>query len=184
STTLFRSPARLTDKAIVEAQNSIRLFTHWFGEAPYGRIAITQQPQPNFGQSWPTLVYLPIISFFDATQRYMLLSRISGQLNEFLDEVTAHEVSHQWWGHIVGWASYHDQWLSEGFAVFSAGVYLQATEQSPDKYLTYWQHARERILNKNAFGRRANDAGPIWLGLRLDTFKTQRAYANLVYPKG
>lgn len=178
------TPARLTDKAIVEAQNSMRLFTHWFGEAPYGRIAITQQPQPNFGQSWPTLVYLPIISFFDATQRYMLLRRISGRLNEFLDEVTAHEVSHQWWGHIVGWASYHDQWLSEGFAEFSAGIYLQATEQSPDKYLRYWQHARERILEKNAFGRRANDAGPVWLGLRLNTFKTAGAYSNIVYPKG
>ena len=39
---------------------------------------------------------------------------------EFVDEVTAHEVSHQWWGHMVGWTTFHDQWLSEGFAFFSA----------------------------------------------------------------
>jgi Carboxypeptidase regulatory-like domain/Peptidase family M1 domain len=178
------TPTRLTENAIVEAQNSIRIFSKWFGAAPYGRIAITQQPQFNFGQSWPTLVYLPIISFFDATQRWMLMNRISSRMNEFIDVVTPHEVSHQWWGHIVGWASYHDQWLSEGFAEFSAGVYLQATEPNSDKYLKYWQHAREQILEKNSFGRRPNDAGPIWMGLRLDTFKTAGAYNNLVYPKG
>jgi len=178
------TPTRLTDNAIVEAQNSMRIFTHWFGEAPYGRIAITQQPQFNFGQSWPTLVYLPIVSFFDSTQRWMLMGRLSPRLTEFIQEVTPHEVSHQWWGHIVGWASYHDQWLSEGFAEFSAGLYLQATEPNSDKYLKYWQHAREAILEKNTFGRRANDAGPIWLGLRLNTFKTAGAYNRMVYPKG
>ncbi|MEN3335704.1 MAG: hypothetical protein V7641_5069 [Blastocatellia bacterium] len=178
------TPTRLTDNAMVEAQNSIRLFTHWFGDAPYGRIAITQQPQFNFGQSWPTLVYLPIVSFFDSTQRWMLMGRLSSRLTEFIQEVTPHEVSHQWWGHIVGWASYHDQWLSEGFAEFSAGIYLQATEPNADKYLKYWQRAREAILEKNTFGRRPNDAGPIWLGLRLNTYKTAGAYNRMVYPKG
>ena len=177
------TPSRLTDNAMVQAQNSMRIFTRWFGAAPYGRIAITQQPQFNFGQSWPTLVYLPIVAFFDSTQRYMLMGRISSGLTEFIQEVTPHEVSHQWWGHIVGWASYHDQWLSEGFADFSAGLYLQAVEK-PDKYLTYWQHAREAILNKNEFGHRPNDAGPIWMGLRLNTYKTGGAYRRMVYPKG
>jgi hypothetical protein len=178
------TPTRLTDNAIVEAQNSMRIFTKYFGESPYGRIAITQQPQAFFGQSWPTLVYLPIISFFDSTQRYMLFQRVSARLTEFIDEVTAHEVSHQWWGHMVGWASYHDQWLSEGFADFSAGLYLQETEPKIDKYLKYWQHQRERVLDKNNFGRRANDAGPIWLGQRLITFKTEGAYNDLIYSKG
>src|SRR4030095_4505443 len=67
------TPAALNKKAMVDAENSIRIFTHWFGEAPYGRIAITQQPQFNFGQSWPTLVYLPISAYLDSTQRWMLL---------------------------------------------------------------------------------------------------------------
>ena len=178
------TPTRLTENAIVEAQNSMRIFTQWFGESPYGRIAITQQPQFNFGQSWPTLVYLPIISFFDSTQRWMLMGGISNGLTEFIQEVTPHEVAHQWWGHIVGWASFHDQWLSEGFADFSAGLFLQATEQKPDKYLTYWRRARETITEKNQFGNRANDAGPLWMGLRLNTYRTPGAYNRLVYPKG
>lgn len=177
------SPVRMMDQGIVEAQNSMRLFTNWFGPAPYGRIAITQQPQMSFGQSWPTLVYLPIISFFDSTQRWRMFG-MQNRLTEFIQEVTPHEVAHQWWGHILGWASYHDQWLSEGFADFSASLYLQMTEQKPDKYLTFWKHHQETILEKNAFGKRPNDAGPLWMGLRLNTFKTPGAYSRIVYPKG
>jgi hypothetical protein len=177
------SPVRLLDSGLIEAQNSLRIFTHWFGPAPYGRIAITQQPQMFFGQSWPTLVYLPIISFFDSTQRWRLFGMQSG-LTEFIQEVTSHEVAHQWWGHIIGWASYHDQWLSEGFADFSASLYLQTTEQKPDKYLTFWKRHQETILTKNEFGKRANDAGPLWMGLRLNTYKTPGAYGRIVYPKG
>jgi hypothetical protein len=177
------TPSRLTDKGIAEAQNSMRLFSSYFGEAPYGRIAITQQPQPNFGQSWPTLVYLPILAFFDSTQRYMLLGQINRGLTEFIDEVTSHEVAHQWWGHMVGWASYHDQWLSEGFATFSAGLFLQATQKS-EKYLNYYANLRKQVLDKNRYGKRANDAGPLWMGLRLNTYKTPGAYGGIVYPKG
>jgi hypothetical protein len=178
------SPTRLTEKAIVESQNSIRIYNHWFGEVPYGRIAITQQPQPNFGQSWPTLVYLPIISFFDSTQRWRMFG-MNNKLTEFIDEVTPHEVAHQWWGHVVGWASYHDQWLSEGFADFSAGLFLQYTEGGKlDKYLRFWDHHRQTILDKNQFGLRANDVGPIWMGTRLNTPRAPRAYNRIVYPKG
>jgi hypothetical protein len=178
------SPSAMAQSALVDAQNSMRIFTKYFGEAPYGRIAITQQPQFNFGQSWPTLVYLPVSAFLDSTQRYMLMGGINSRLSEFIDEVGAHEVSHQWWGHMVGWASYHDQWLSEGFADFSAGLFLLMTEKRPDKFLHYWERQRQKILEKNEFGRNANDAGPVWLGLRLLSTKNPRAYNNLVYAKG
>ena len=178
------TPSRMANNAIVDAENSIRCFKYWFGDIPYGRIAITQQPQFNFGQSWPTLVYLPVTAFLDETQRYMMMGSHVFQFNNFIDEVTAHEVSHQWWGHLVGWSSYHDQWLSEGFAFFSAGLFLQATEKTPEKYLAYWKRARTQILDKNNFGNAPNDAGPVWMGIRLDTFKTPGAYNWLIYRKG
>jgi aminopeptidase N len=178
------SPSRLVENAMVDAENSMRIFTKYFGEAPYGRIAITQQPAFNFGQSWPTLVYLPVSAFLDSTQRYMLMGRINSRFTEFIEEVTPHEVSHQWWGHMVGWASYHDQWLSEGFADFSAGLFLLMTEQKRDKFLHYWERQRQRILEKNQFGQSPNDAGPLWMGLRLITTRNLGGYSNLVYPKG
>jgi hypothetical protein len=178
------SPSALNDQIISEAQNAMRLFTQMFGKSEFGRIAITQQPAFNYGQSWPTLVYLPLSAYLDDTQRWRLFNGIQHGLTEFVDEVTPHEVSHQWWGHMVGWTTFHDQWLSEGFAFFSAGAYLQATEKGPKKYLDYWDHARHSIVDKNNFGRRANDAGPLWLGLLLNSIKNEDAYSSVVYRKG
>jgi hypothetical protein len=177
------TPSAMADSARVEAENAIRLFTHFFGPCPYGRIAITQQPQFNFGQSWPSLVYLPLSAFLDATQRWMLMGGSAFRFAAFIQEVTPHEVSHQWWGHMVGWASYHDQWLSEGFAEFSAGLFLEQTEK-PDQVNKFWDRALHEIADKNQYGVAANDAGPLWMGLRLDTFKSEGAYNRLVYPKG
>jgi hypothetical protein len=177
------SPSALAQSAMVDTMNSIRVFETYFGKLPYGHIAITEQPQMFFGQSWPELVYLPLTAFLDQTQRWELFGTRAFKLAEFVDEVTPHEVSHQWWGHAVGWGSYHDQWISEGFADFSAALFLQATGKQ-EEFKKYMERQRKRIVEKNNFGLRANDAGPVWLGIRLDTFKNPRAYNNIVYPKG
>ena len=41
----------------------------------------------------------------------------------------AHETAHQWWGNIVAWRSYRDQWLSEGFAEYSGLLYIDTTHK-------------------------------------------------------
>jgi hypothetical protein len=48
----------------------------------------------------------------------------------------------------------------------------------------FWDRLETQITEKNGFGNSANDAGPIWLGYRLDTAKTQGAARRLIYPKG
>lgn len=176
------TPAAMADRALVDGQNAIRLFEHWFGPAPYGRLAITQQPEFDFGQSWPTLVYLPMSAFLDSTQRWALMGQDAFEFKDFIQEVTPHEISHQWWGHMVGWASYHDQWLSEGFAEFSAGLFVEASEKQAEVD-RFWDRLRDEIVRKNRFGNSANDAGPVWLGQRMNTFKNN-AYNRMVYPKG
>jgi len=86
----------------------------------------------------------------------------------------------------VGWASYHDQWLSEGFADFAAGLFLQQAvgPKWQKDYIDYWERQRVRILEKNNFGVSANDAGPLWMGLRLESPRTERAYQGVTYSKG
>ena len=99
------APSVMIQNAVIDAQNSMRLFTAWFGPLPYGRLAVTMQPEFNFGQSWPTLVYLPVTAFLDSTQRWSLMGTGAFKFAEFIQEVTPHEVSHQWWGHMVGFAT-------------------------------------------------------------------------------
>jgi len=180
------APRSMTKYALEQTRAQLELCSFYFGKSPYDEIYITEQPNFNFGQSWPNLVYLPISAYTDSTQRWLLFGQINSKFTGFVQEVTPHEVSHQWWGHAVGWASYHDQWLSEGFAEFSAGLFLQqgvAGDWRKD-YIEFWERLRQRILEKNNFGIAPNDAGPLWMGERLVSPRTENAYQNVTYPKG
>ena len=180
------APGGMTKYALSEARAQLQICTHYFGKSDYEDVYITEQPDFNFGQSWPNLVYLPISAYTDSTQRWMLFGHINSSFDGFVQEVTPHEVAHQWWGHTVGWSSYHDQWLSEGFAEFSAGLFLQNAfgKDWRKDYLEFWDRLRRRILDKNNFGVAPNDAGPLWMGTRLISPKTENGYQNVTYPKG
>jgi hypothetical protein len=180
------SPGAMTKYALDQTRAQMQVCTMFFGRAPYDNVNITEQPNFNFGQSWPNLVYLPISAYIDSTQRWMLFGEIDTKFSGFVQEVTPHEVAHQWFGHGVGWASYHDQWLSEGFAEFAAGLFLQQAvgPKWQKDYIEFWERQRVRILEKNNFGVSPNDAGPLWLGLRLIAPRTPQAYQGVTYSKG
>jgi hypothetical protein len=180
------SPSAMTKYALDQARAQMQLCTIYFGKAPYENIYITEQPNFSFGQSWPNLVYLPISAYLDSTQRWMLFGQINSKFTGFVQEVTPHEVAHQWFGHSVGWASYHDQWLSEGFAEFAAALFLQQAmgPKWQKDYTDFWERQRVRILDKNNFGVSPNDAGPLWLGLRLISPRSGQAYQGVTYSKG
>ena len=170
------APGAMTKYALDQTRAQIAGLHAFLRQIPYDNINITEQPDFNFGQSWPNLVYLPISAYMDSTQRWMLFGHIDKKFTGFVQEVTPHEVAHQWWGHAVGWASYHDQWLSEGFAEFSAGLFLQQAmgEKWQKDYIEFWDRLRRRILEKNNFGVAPNDAGPIWMGMRHVTSHFER----------
>ena len=180
------APKHMTDYALQQARAQLQLCSLYFGKLQNGEFFITEQPDFNFGQSWPNLVYLPISAYTDSTQRWMLFGSIQNKFTGFVQEVTPHEVAHQWWGHAVSWASYHDQWLSEGFAEFSAGLFLQqaVAGESRKDYIEFWNRLRSRVLDKNNFGVAPNDAGPMWMGLRLVSPRSENAYQDVTYPKG
>jgi aminopeptidase N len=101
---------------------------------------------------------------------------------EFYNLVAVHEMAHQWWGHLVGWKTYHDQWLSEGFAEFSAALYLQMFD--PKKWNTFWDLKRKWLLSKNKEGHRPVDVGPLWLNYQLNAYNEEGNSQLLIYQKG
>ena len=101
------------------------------------------------------------------------------------DFVRAHELAHQWWGNGVRPASYHDAWLSEGFANFSALWYLQAGRKDADTYLATLGKWRDKLLqNRHFLLGSGQEAGPIWLGGRTNSSSTENDYNLIVYRKG
>jgi hypothetical protein len=170
--------------AIADTQNALRIFNAYFGKLPYTRLAVSQQPYSFFGQAWPTLVYMPPGAFLDETTRTQLFGA-KGGTNTFWEYVGPHEVAHQWWGHTVGWASYRDQWMSEGFSQFATSLWVQKT-LGVEKFVKFWDDERKQIVEAGPAtkGRRPYEVGPVTQGLRLYSGKTGAAYQRLVYPKG
>jgi Peptidase family M1 domain len=168
-----------------QAEYAVKLYTDYFGPLPYKRLSITQQTACTYGQSWPGLVWLPICAFYDVTVRHQL--KLDWADNGYWDVVTPHEVAHQWWGQLVGFNSYRDQWMSEGFADFSASLFLEHAygKDSQKMYAKFWNDERKSIVEKNQFGFRAIDVGPVTMGYRLNSSKAGfNIYRDLIYPKG
>jgi len=174
----------LNKKALAEATLALELYSDYFGPSSYKRLAVTQQTACNFGQSWPGLVWIPLCYFFDTTVRHQL--SIDWGDRGYWKVVTPHEVAHQWWGHSVGFSSYRDQWMSEGFADMSASLYLQNIyRKEPHRFIQFWNDERDMLLERNKEGFRAIDAGPLTMGYRLSN--TRSGYditRRLIYPKG
>ncbi len=177
------STTGLIKKALAEGELATEVYTDYFGPSSFKRLAITQQTACTFGQSWPELVWIPMCYFFDTTVRHQLGMDFGDR--GYWKVVTPHEVAHQWWGHTVGFDSYRDQWMSEGFAEMSASIYLSFIEKSQQKFISFWNDERELLLERNAEGFRAIDAGPVPMGYRMSNSRTGfELTRRLIYPKG
>lgn len=177
------STTPLLEKALAEAQLAIQLYSDYFGPAPFKQLAVTQQWACNYGQSFAGLVYLPLCYYYDPTVRHQF--HMDYRDFGYWKVVAPHEVAHQWWGNTVGFDSYRDQWMSEGFADMSASLYIQLIEKNPKRFIEFWDDERTMLLERNNMGFRANDAGPLTLGYRMSNDRTGFDITRkLIYPKG
>ena len=175
------STGAVAEAALADAVNSVQVFTQLFGPLDQTRLAMTQQSQWNFGQAWPSLTYLPYLT---GVSRMLQMDLGLEGYAGFYDQVGIHEISHQWWGHTVGWASYHDQWLSEGFAELSTALVVELTK-GKEAHRAFWNGRRVSVLGRpQGGGTPAYQAGPLTLGFRASTKETPHAYSALAYSKG
>jgi Peptidase family M1 domain len=173
------SPSAMAKHIGIEVANALRVFQNYYGPDPYSRLAVTNIPG-DYGQGWPMLLYLSSASFLDSWQMHVLGVQDQTELTDYF---RGHEVSHQWWGHRVGWKSYHDQWLSEGFATFSGNLYVQYRENWKE-YQSRLQNDKDSLFATDVHGRKLESEGPIWMGDRLSSSDSADAYDVVVYNKG
>jgi hypothetical protein len=144
------TPSAMAKTMGIEVSNMIRVFDQFYGPYPYKHLAVTSMPiSYSYGQGWPGLIYLWSASFLDATQRHAIGIKDEIAVTDFF---RAHETSHQWWGHRVGWKSYHDQWLSEGFAEFSGNLYVEY-RRNHKEYLERWRKEKELLKTRDTRGQ-------------------------------
>ena len=172
--------ARLQELAS-EITSALEFMGARFG--PPALRTLTVAPVPGrFGQGFPGLIYLSTMSYLAPQEKAIQTLDAHGKL--FFSEILqAHETAHQWWGNIVTSAGYHDEWLMEALADYSALLYVE-NKSGPQPVALELETYKEGLLQKTATGQTVESTGPIVLGLRLESSQAPRAYNSITYGKG
>jgi hypothetical protein len=173
---------RFAKEISTQVVSTVAFFEDYLGKYPYRKLAVSQIPG-RFSQGWPSLLYASSLSFLSPSQRSRL--GLEGDREAFyLECLHAHEIAHQWWGNQLGWKSYHDLWMFEGFSTYLGYLSLQAKYPEGRQFADLLRFGREKLLDKNSDGQTLESAGPIWLGARLASSRFPTGYSTLVYEKG
>ncbi len=181
-----RRTARERRRVAGDIANSLHFFERMLGPYPLPRIRVVESPTTH-SQGFPGFVTLSWLGF---------ASRLEGPT----EALRSHEVAHQWFGNMLGWATYHDQWLSEAFAEYLGALYVEWTARDPNAFAQILEAWRDDILDgghigvslgmqrfglgKNALrNAEGMKAGPLWLGFRLGQNEALDYYTH-VYEKG
>jgi hypothetical protein len=143
---------------------SLTYFSSLFGEYPLDRIIASEILRPA-STAYPGALHLGFYTWLHTD--YWGFERMH----------RAHEVAHQWWGVGVSFESYRDQWLSEGFADYSALLYLQAVAGN-NSFMDWLDEYRKEIVGER------NSAGAIGLGYRVGNYKNYDHHDIITYKKG
>jgi hypothetical protein len=177
------SPADALKQLGKEIDSSIHFYETFSGPFPIHTLSVSQIPG-TFAQGWPGLLYISTYSFLpsEAQRRAGLTS--AGQ-EQFTELVPYHEVAHQWWGNVVGWSGYRDQWIDEAIANYLALLFAD-TKKDPDRNLHVWlARFRQRLVEKPRGSTIPPvDVGALILGTRLTSSKSPLAYEDIIYSKG
>ena len=166
-----------------EVNSSIIFFERYNGPFPFLAWLFLKSPAPS-GKAGPACFTFRRFLFFRPRLRNCVGLNSTSQ-EAFTDIMPVHEVAHQWWGNVVGWSSYRDQWITEGLAVYLSLLYADS-QKMPNRTLLAWLgRYRKRLSTKPVDSDVAPvDIGPVIMGSRLSSSKSPDGYDVVDYSKG
>jgi hypothetical protein len=163
----LRAPPGKVDAFLAEGKEILKLYEHLYGPYPYEELHIAQMA--------------PTLGFAQAPQGFVQLTGQAFMSQAALEDdsvhgLFAHEIAHQWWGHRVGWASPDDEWLSESFSEYAAGIFVEAYQGAKrfQRTLEEWRTA----------AKHSDREAPIAAANRLRGPDAELHRTNLLYSKG
>jgi hypothetical protein len=173
------SPARHAQSVANDAAHAVDFYAEHFGPFPYDTLKLTQMPG-TMSQGWPGLIFLSSYAFLTPEEKaHLHLDSATAILDDY---VTAHETAHQWWGDLVFWRGYRDQWIFEALASYSSLMILE--RQDPGGFRLVLEKYRSELEKKNPSGDMLKDAGPVTAGFRLSSSEFPEGYEAISYGRG
>jgi hypothetical protein len=173
-------PARMAEVGSEIAEEFEWMASH-FGPPPLKRIAISPIPG-TFGQGFPGLIYLSTVTYLDDAQRRALLRKDATAETFYNSIIHAHETAHQWWGNLVIPATYHDDWIAEALANYTAMLVLE--QKRGTKALELVLDDYRKSLLAPGKPTTIESYGPITWGYRLRENGQLDPWRTIIYGKG
>ena len=152
-------------------------FTSLLGPPPLRRLEVTPLPG-GFGQGFPGLIYISTLSYMSSSRPEF--TNADQQKRIFFEELLQpHETAHQWWGNLVYTAGYHDEWITESLANYSALLYLDKQHGGRKVSDAVLASYRDQLLAGDV-----DATGPIVRGRRLETSQKPDSWRVITYGKG
>lgn len=140
-------------KGFAPANPSLQFFSETVAPYPYEKLALIIGAT-RFGGMENSSAIVFTSSLFDPRPASEPTSK-AFNIRAGLVSLVAHEIAHQWFGDSVTESTWSDLWLSEGFATYFAGLFIQREEgeqafqeymkYAADKYLSYERQTRTPI---------------------------------------
>ena len=176
---LVPSPARNAQTVSAAAAHSIDFFSRRYGPFPFSELKVAQMPG-GLSQGWPGLIFLSSTSFLTAEEKSEL--HLNAVDKTLVSQVISHETAHQWWGDLVMWSGYRDQWIVEALANYSSMMVLEG--ENPAQFRAVMEKLRDDLLEKNKSGVPLMEDGPVTLGTRLSCSQFPNGYEAISYGRG
>jgi aminopeptidase N len=122
---------------------SVSLFSERIAPYPYEKLALIVGAT-RFGGMENSSAIVFSSNFFDARTEAQPTSR-TFNIRRGIVETTAHEIAHQWFGDSVSIKTWADLWLSEGFATYFAGLFVERYE-GKEAFRDYMHRAAEQYF--------------------------------------
>ncbi len=117
-------------KDLGQAPPILRFFEENLGPYPYEKLANVQSATRYGGMENAAAIFYSEQAVADGEDDTPLL---------------AHEIAHQWYGNTVTEADWPHLWLSEGFATYLTGLYLEHA-RGDDAFTKYMEEARRQVV--------------------------------------
>jgi aminopeptidase N len=116
-------------KGFSAAPPAVEFFSERVAPYPYEKLALIVAATRFGGMENSSAIVFPG-SLFNERAAQSMSARF--QIRRSLEEVTAHEIAHQWFGDSVTETTWADLWLSEGFATYFAGLFIEQYDGRED----------------------------------------------------
>ncbi len=158
------------------ARQTIEFYSQLFEAFPFQEFNIVQVNQFGYGQAPPGMMIITNEAFNGK------LDELSALFTPGINHRFAHEIAHQYWGHLVKMPTAEEQWITESFANYASALAVRGMKgQGPTAFeglLSRWRN--------HASGYVKTSSIPMANRLRWtnDPYGSFLARTSLLYEKG